>query len=58
MSQLVETRFYADYLLRSKPNAKIAVIYQNDDLGKGNLSAFRTALGAKASTMIGEGSRL
>jgi branched-chain amino acid transport system substrate-binding protein len=52
MSQLVETRFYADYLLRSKPDAKVAVLYQNDDLGKGNLGAFRSALGAKAPTMI------
>jgi ABC-type branched-subunit amino acid transport system substrate-binding protein len=52
MSQLVETRIYAEYLLKSKPNARIAVIYQNDDLGKGNLSAFRAALGAKSSTMI------
>jgi branched-chain amino acid transport system substrate-binding protein len=52
MSQLVETRIYAEYLLKSKPDAKIAVIYQNDDLGKGNLSSFKAALGAKASTMI------
>jgi branched-chain amino acid transport system substrate-binding protein len=52
MSQAIETKFYADYLLNSKPNAKVAVLYQNDDLGKGNLSAFRTALGAKAPTMI------
>jgi branched-chain amino acid transport system substrate-binding protein len=52
MSQFVETKFYADYLLSSRPDAKVAVLYQNDDLGKGNLSAFRTALGAKASTMI------
>ncbi|MEH2500417.1 branched-chain amino acid transport system substrate-binding protein [Bradyrhizobium sp. AZCC 1678] len=52
MSQLVETSFYADYLLSSKPDAKVAVLYQNDDLGKGNLSAFRTALGAKAPAMI------
>lgn len=52
MSQAVETKFYADYLLNSKPSAKVAVLYQNDDLGKGNVSAFRTALGAKASGMI------
>jgi branched-chain amino acid transport system substrate-binding protein len=52
MSQLVETKIYADHLLNSKPDAKVAVLYQNDDLGKGNVSAFRTALGVKASTMI------
>jgi branched-chain amino acid transport system substrate-binding protein len=52
MPQPVETRIYAEYLLKSKPEAKIAVIYQNDDLGKGNLGWFKAALGAKASTMI------
>ncbi len=52
MPQPVETRIYAEYLLKSKPDARIAVIYQNDDLGKGNLDWFKAALGAKASTMI------
>ena len=52
MSQLVETKIYADYLLKSKPDAKVAVLYQNDDLGKGNLGGFKTALGARAATMI------
>jgi ABC-type branched-subunit amino acid transport system substrate-binding protein len=52
MSQLVETRIYAEFLLKSKPDAKIAVIYQNDDLGKGNLAGFKAALGAKASTVV------
>ena len=28
------------------------MIYQNDDLGKGNLDGFKAALGGKASTMI------
>jgi branched-chain amino acid transport system substrate-binding protein len=50
--QPVETRFYAEYLLKSRPVAKIAVLYQNDDLGKGNLTGFKAALGARASTMI------
>ena len=52
MPQSVETRIYAEYLLKSKPDAKVAVIYQNDDLGKGNLSWFKAALGAKAASMI------
>jgi branched-chain amino acid transport system substrate-binding protein len=52
MPQPVETKIYADYLLRTKPDAKVAVIYQNDDLGKGNLTGFKAALGARASTMI------
>jgi branched-chain amino acid transport system substrate-binding protein len=52
MSQLAETRMHAEYLLKWKPDARIAVIYQNDDLGKGNLGGFKAALGVKASTMI------
>ncbi|QOZ75996.1 branched-chain amino acid ABC transporter substrate-binding protein [Bradyrhizobium sp. CCBAU 53351] len=52
MPQPVETRIYAEYLLKTKPDAKVAVIYQNDDLGKGNLASFKAALGSKASTMV------
>ena len=50
--QPVETRIYAEYLLKTKPDAKIAVIYQNDDLGKGNLAGFKAALGSRASSMV------
>jgi branched-chain amino acid transport system substrate-binding protein len=52
MPQPVETRIYAEYLLKTRPDAKVAVIYQNDDLGKGNLAFFKAALGSRASTMI------
>ena len=52
MPQPVETSIYAEYLLKTKPAAKIAVIYQNDDLGKGNLSGFKAALGSRASTLV------
>jgi branched-chain amino acid transport system substrate-binding protein len=52
MPQPVETRIYAEYLLGTKPSAKIAVLYQNDDLGKGNLISFKAALGPKASDMV------
>ena len=51
-SQIIEARIYAEYLLNSKPNAKLAVLYQNDDLGKGYLSGIKVGLGAKAATMI------
>jgi ABC-type branched-subunit amino acid transport system substrate-binding protein len=50
--QPVETRIYAEYLLKTKPDAKVAVIYQNDDLGKGNLAGFKAALGSRASAMV------
>jgi branched-chain amino acid transport system substrate-binding protein len=47
-----ESRIYAKYLLQTKPDAKIAVIYQNDDYGKDYLKGFKDGLGAKAATMI------
>ncbi|MGA7995894.1 MAG: ABC transporter substrate-binding protein [Bradyrhizobium sp.] len=47
-----ETQIYAKYLLKNKPDAKIAVLYQNDDYGKDYLKGLKDGLGAKASTMI------
>jgi branched-chain amino acid transport system substrate-binding protein len=47
-----ESRIYAKYLLKEKPDAKIAVLYQNDDYGKDYLKGLKDGLGAKASTMI------
>src|SRR3979490_2850737 len=39
-------------MLKNHPNAKIAVLYQNDDYGKGYLKGFKDGLGAKAASMI------
>jgi len=47
-----ESRIYAKYILKEKPNAKIAVLYQNDDYGKDYLQGLKDGLGAKAATMI------
>ena len=47
-----ESRIYVEHILETKPNAKIAVIYQNDDYGKDYLKGFEDALGDKAKTMI------
>ncbi len=47
-----ETQIYAKYILKEKPNAKIAVIYQNDDYGKDYLKGLKDGLGAKAASMI------
>jgi branched-chain amino acid transport system substrate-binding protein len=47
-----ETRIYARYLLKNKPDAKIAVLYQNDDYGKDYLKGLKDGLGAKAASMI------
>src|SRR3954468_10510561 len=52
MPQPVEARIYAEYILRAGPDAKVAVIYENGDLGKGQLAGFKAALGPKASAMI------
>jgi branched-chain amino acid transport system substrate-binding protein len=47
-----ESRIYAKYLLKEKPTAKIAVLYQNDDYGKDYLKGLKDGLGAKAASMI------
>ena len=51
-SYRVEARIYAHYILKNLPNAKIAVLYQNDDFGKDYLIGLREGLGDKADTMI------
>jgi ABC-type branched-subunit amino acid transport system substrate-binding protein len=47
-----ETQIYAKYILKEKPNAKIAVLYQNDDYGKDYVKGLKDGLGAKAASMI------
>lgn len=42
-----EAHAYAKYILKEKPNAKVAVFFQNDDLGKDYLKGFKDRLGAK-----------
>jgi branched-chain amino acid transport system substrate-binding protein len=39
-----EGKIYAKFLIRTLPNAKYAILYQNDDLGKDYVNAFRTLL--------------
>lgn len=40
-----EGRIYAKYLTKTLPNAKYAILYQNDDLGKDYVNAFKAFLG-------------
>ncbi len=47
-----EARIYAKHILQTKPNAKIAVLYQNDDYGKDYLKGFEDGLGPQAQKMI------
>jgi branched-chain amino acid transport system substrate-binding protein len=47
-----ESQIYAKYLLRNRPNAKIAVLFQNDDYGKDYLKGFKDGLGDQVSKLI------
>jgi branched-chain amino acid transport system substrate-binding protein len=47
-----EAKIYATYLLQKYPNAKIGVLYQNDDYGKDYLKGLKDGLGDKAGKMI------
>ena len=51
-SYQIEARIYARYILKNIPDAKIAVLYQNDDFGKDYLIGLREGLGDKADKMI------
>ncbi|WP_439395374.1 ABC transporter substrate-binding protein [Bradyrhizobium sp. PMVTL-01] len=48
----VEGRIYGQYILKEHSNAKIGVLYQNDDLGKDYLNGLKAGLGDKAAKMI------
>ncbi|KQW21389.1 branched-chain amino acid ABC transporter substrate-binding protein [Afipia sp. Root123D2] len=48
----VEGRIYGQYILKAHPNAKIGVLYQNDDLGRDYLNGLKAGLGDNASKMI------
>jgi branched-chain amino acid transport system substrate-binding protein len=47
-----EGQVYAQYIMKEKPNAKIAILYQNDDYGKDYVKGLKDGLGAKAASMI------
>jgi branched-chain amino acid transport system substrate-binding protein len=51
-SYQIEGRIYARYILKNIPQAKIAVLYQNDDFGKDYLIGLRDGLGIRADEMI------
>jgi len=49
-----EGRTYGQAIARNSPNAKIAVLYQNDSYGKEILGGLKAGLGAKASNIAAE----
>src|SRR5690348_15442561 len=51
-NQRADTSLFAEHLRKTRPNAKVAILYQNDDYGKDYIKAFREALGGEAERMI------
>ena len=51
-SYRVEGAIYAKYILEHKPNAKIAILWQNDDLGKDYITGLKDGLGARFDKMV------
>ena len=51
-SDRIEARIWARYILKSIPDATIALLYQNDDFGMDYLTGLRDGLGDKADKMI------
>ncbi len=49
-----EAHIYARYILANYPNARIAILYQNDDLGKDYVKGLKDGLGDKASMIVAE----
>jgi branched-chain amino acid transport system substrate-binding protein len=47
-----EGQIYAKYIMKNHPNAKIAILFQNDDYGKDYVKGLKDGLGDKAKTMI------
>ena len=51
-----EARIYAQHILKTKPDAKIGILYQNDDYGKDYLKGFEDGLGDKAKMIVAKAS--
>jgi branched-chain amino acid transport system substrate-binding protein len=47
-----EAQIYAKYILKEKPDAKIAILYQNDDLGKDYVAGVKDVLGDNFGKMV------
>jgi branched-chain amino acid transport system substrate-binding protein len=51
-SYRLEGQMYAKYILQNKPDAKIGILYQNDDLGRDYLNGLKDGLGDKFDKMV------
>jgi branched-chain amino acid transport system substrate-binding protein len=47
-----EGRIYAQYILKNVPNAKVGILFQNDDYGKDYVKGFKDGLGEAAKKLI------
>src|SRR5579863_10239648 len=47
-----EVQIFANYILKTKPDAKLAILYQNDDFGREYLNGMRSGLGAQANKVL------
>jgi branched-chain amino acid transport system substrate-binding protein len=47
-----ESSIYARHILQTQPNARIAILSQNDDFGRDFVAGFKRTLGSKAAAMI------
>ncbi|HBK07097.1 MAG TPA: branched-chain amino acid ABC transporter substrate-binding protein [Acetobacteraceae bacterium] len=56
VSYQIEGRVYAKHILETKPNAKMAVLYQNDDSGRDFLKGFKDGLGDKVGQLVASNS--
>jgi hypothetical protein len=53
-SYLTEAHVYAQYIVREKPDAKIAILTQNDDFGRDYVKGLKEGLGSKANMIVAE----
>ena len=51
-SYRVEARIFAKYILKEKPDAKVAIFYANDDFGKDYVAGIKDVFGDKAAKLI------
>ena len=53
-SYVVEAKIYAKYIMDNMPDAKVAMLYQNDDFGKDYYNGFKEGLGDKVDMLVAE----
>ena len=51
-SYRLEAQMYAKYILDKQPNAKIGILYQNDDLGRDYVAGLKDGLGDRFDKMV------